>query len=63
MAKSKGHDKARTLRLKSELAADVALLAELHNRTANDEMNEAIERHVEAHRVELDAYKRRLRGR
>lgn len=61
MAKSKGHDKARTLRLAKALDADIDLLAELHHRTANDEMNEALERHVTAHAEELAAYKRRLR--
>lgn len=61
VAKSKGQDRRRTFRLSSTLDADVDLLAELHHRSANAEMIEALERHVTAHAEELEAYKRRLR--
>ncbi|HSY50389.1 MAG TPA: hypothetical protein VLC46_16375 [Thermoanaerobaculia bacterium] len=57
--KNKGHEKTRALRLKADLNDDVVLLAEVHHRSANDEIIVALERHLEAHAAELKDFKRR----
>jgi len=59
--KKKGYDKRKSLRLSAGLNDDLALLAELHHRSANDEAIVAIETHIESHASELREYKRRKR--
>lgn len=55
----KGHNTRRSLRLTDELNDDFVILADLHHRSANDEMVNALERYRDEHAAELKEQKKR----